>query len=95
VHVAPGEGVDLPNLESSERASLAAAANAAGAPADIVEPEVVIGHPAGSLERLAAPDDLLVVGSRGRGGFAGLLLGSTSTQLAQHAKAPVVVVRSS
>jgi nucleotide-binding universal stress UspA family protein len=36
--------------------------------------------------------DLLVVGSRGGGGFPGLLLGSTSSQLSQHADRPVVVV---
>ena len=53
----------------------------------------MIGHPAASLEGLARPDDLLVVGSRGRGGFAGLLLGSTSSQLAQHATTAVLVVR--
>lgn len=36
--------------------------------------------------------DLVVVGSRGVGGFPGLLLGSTSTQLAQHSHRPVLIV---
>jgi nucleotide-binding universal stress UspA family protein len=84
---------DVSGLEQSERASLRAAATAAGATDRVAEPEVLVGHPAATLRSLARPDDLLVVGSRGRGGFAGLLLGSTSTQLAQHASAPVVVVR--
>ncbi len=94
-HVVTGEEcVDLPNLEQAERAALRAAAASAGAGTRAAEPEVLVGHPAASLESLARPADLLVVGSRGRGGFAGLLLGSTSTQLAQHATAPVLVVRS-
>jgi len=49
--------------------------------------------PSVALLRTARPQDLLVVGSRGRGGFAGLLLGSTSPQLAQHAPCPVLVLR--
>jgi len=36
--------------------------------------------------------DLLVVGSRGLGGFPELLLGSTSTQVAQHSRRPVVII---
>lgn len=39
--------------------------------------------------------DLVVVGSRGRGGFRGLLLGATSEQVTRHAKCPVLVVRDS
>jgi nucleotide-binding universal stress UspA family protein len=58
-----------------------------------VERLVVQGSPALVLVAAAAGADLLVVGSRGHGGFAGLLLGSTSQQCALHARCPVVIVR--
>lgn len=58
-----------------------------------VEKELVRGTPARALLEAAEDADLLVVGSRGHGGFAGLLLGSVSQQCAHHAKCPVVIVR--
>ena len=63
--------------------------------AALTEPVVshlVPGQPAAGLLEAAEGATLLVVGSRGRGGFSTLLLGSVSHQVINHARCPVVVV---
>ena len=60
---------------------------------DRVTQRVVEGHPAQVLLEAAAEAALLVVGSRGRGGFSGMLLGSVSQHVVARATCPVVVVR--
>ena len=55
--------------------------------------ETRYGDPAGVLLDATGPDDLLVLGSRGRGGFASLVLGSVATQCATHARGSVVIVK--
>lgn len=69
-------------------------AGVVGDSSDVTIEEITTEGPAASvLVEAAAGADLLVVGSRGHGGFVGLLLGSVSQQCAQHAPCPVVIAR--
>lgn len=61
--------------------------------ADEVETMVVQDPPVRAILDAAAPDDLIVVGSRGLGGFKGMVLGSVSQQVVHYAPCPVVIVR--
>jgi nucleotide-binding universal stress UspA family protein len=60
---------------------------------DGVRAEIRQGPPQAVLVEAAQEADLLVVGSRGHGGFVGALLGSVSTAIVHHAPCPVLVVR--
>ncbi len=55
--------------------------------------ELIEAHARPALIDASRAAQLLVVGARGRGGFTGMLLGSTSQAMIQHAHCPVVVVR--
>ncbi|PRY44360.1 nucleotide-binding universal stress UspA family protein [Geodermatophilus tzadiensis] len=63
-------------------------------PHPVVHVTAVLGAAADALIRESAGADLLVVGSRGHGGFSTMLLGSTTMQCVLHAPCPVTVVHS-
>jgi nucleotide-binding universal stress UspA family protein len=58
-----------------------------------VQTTIVEGHPAPTLVQASRGADLLVVGSRGHGEFAGMLIGSVSQHCASNAQCPVLVWR--
>jgi nucleotide-binding universal stress UspA family protein len=89
---------DLPELVQSVEESAAALIDDAlaklASEAEGVEVEKVVarGGVAHELLKAAEGAEMLVLGSRGHGGFMGLLLGSVSHQCAHHAPCPVVIV---
>jgi nucleotide-binding universal stress UspA family protein len=90
----PAAGADLKDVRDSAAAALDETLREVIADqADVaIERRVEQGVPAAVLVKESRGAELLVVGSRGHGGFAQLLLGSVSQQCAQHASCPVVIV---
>ncbi|WP_328993976.1 universal stress protein [Kribbella sp. NBC_01245] len=86
---------DLDEIEKAAR--LLVAESLAGARADYpdvdVEIRLVMGRPDRILVEQGYTADLIVVGSRGRGGFTGLLVGSVAHAVLHHADRPVALVR--
>jgi nucleotide-binding universal stress UspA family protein len=92
----PGEYDDVTDVlvKDRDRALAAAAERAAGvAPGLLVDADPLAGAPAEAVTESGAGALMLVVGSRGRGAFTAMLLGSVSRYAASHASCPVVVVR--
>ncbi len=92
---APVSVLDSTDLQEAAEKTLAdEVSEVVGSRTDItVRPEAVEGNPAQVLLEAAADADLLVVGSRGHGGFASALLGSVSQHCVHHANCPVVIIR--
>jgi nucleotide-binding universal stress UspA family protein len=93
-YAVPVLGVDFEEL-ASRTVKDAIAEVTAGADAGPIRYKVVEGNAARVLIDESAGADLLVVGSRGHGGFVEALLGSTGQHAVHHASCPVVVVRDS
>ena len=81
-------------IEQEAQQRLASSIEALGdtSPA-VLRGELLEGQPAGVLRELSHEADLVVVGSRGHGGFSALMLGSVSAQVVRHAHCSVVVIR--
>ena len=92
----PYAALDTTIIEQEARRRLASVVEAVGSTSAVqVQGELIEGQPAAVLLELSHRTDLVVVGSRGHGGFSALLLGSVSAQVVRHAHCTVVVVRPS
>jgi nucleotide-binding universal stress UspA family protein len=88
-----GETADLEHIREAAEEMTQKVTSQLGEPRPpSVTVRAVAGYPAKELINASHDADLMVVGSRGAGGFARLVMGSTSTLVAQHADCPVVVV---
>jgi nucleotide-binding universal stress UspA family protein len=93
---APMSGLDDTDYAELATKALSDSVGQVDAAANVPVRQVVrAGNPAQMLLDAASGADLLVVGSRGHGGFADALIGSVSQRCVHHARCPVVVVHTS
>ncbi len=89
----PGDEEKVAEIRKAAEAAVAAAAERlGGGQPESITVTAINGFPAQALVEASKDSDLLVVGTRGGGGFGPLVLGSVSTQVVHHASCPVVVV---
>jgi nucleotide-binding universal stress UspA family protein len=86
------ESIREQNRKAAQEAADRAAQKANGQQPPSITVRAVSGTPAEVLIDASREADLLVVGSRGAGGFARLLMGSVSTEVSHHAVCPIVIV---
>jgi nucleotide-binding universal stress UspA family protein len=95
-----GNPLSVPNADealrhakkTAEEAAAKSASEISGPGPVSVTVNVFAGYPAQALIDASKDAELVVVGSRGAGGFATLLLGSVSNQVAHHSACPIVIV---
>ncbi len=89
----PGDQDDVGKIRAAVQETVAKTAAELGQPEpSSVTVRTMSGFPAHELIAASREADLVVLGSRGAGGFARLMMGSVSGQVVQHAHCPVVVV---
>lgn len=95
VEAAPDMGEIMVEAENEQRATLACVASLFRNENIPVRTLPEIGHAVEAISRVAEEEkvDLIVLGSRGMGGFQRFLLGSVSDGVAHHAHCPVLIVR--
>ena len=91
----PADADDVQKAEqAAEELTLKVTSQLGSAKPSSVTVRAISGFPAQALIEASRTADLLVVGSRGAGGFAQLMIGSVSSQVVHHAHCPVVVIPS-
>ena|SRR5215475_616745 len=93
VHAAPDDSRNLEVARASVQQFVDQVADEIGETVPDITVSAVTGDPAAELIKASADADLLVVGSRGFGEFARLLMGSVSSKVVHHAAGPVAVIR--
>jgi nucleotide-binding universal stress UspA family protein len=92
--VYPADQPEVEKIRAAAEEEVRTTASQLGEPQPTsVTTRAVSGLPAAELINASRDADLVVVGSRGGGGFASLLMGSVSSQVVHHAACPVVVIR--
>ena len=92
VRTFPDGGLSHEQMKQSVRDFVDKVASEVGQTVPEITVSVVTGHAAQELIHASCDADMLVVGSRGGGGFARLLMGSVGMQVTNHAKCPVVII---
>lgn len=88
----PADEGEVDKARTAAQESVDKVASQLGGERPTVTVRAISGVPAEELIKAGADADLVVVGSRGSGGFGRLLLGSVGSQVTHHAPCPVVVV---